>query len=154
MNSGRRPEPDALRRDRPSDRDGWTTLPAEGRKGRTPAWPLEPSRLNDPARELEVWARVWHTPQAQAWEQLGWSLDVAMYVRHVVSAERGSMDAAKEARQWSDRLGLNPAAMLRNRWRVASDEVGARRVSVATPAAVVGPAESIRDRLRAVGGGA
>jgi hypothetical protein len=32
-----------------------------------------------------------------------------------------------EARQWSDRLGLNPLAMLRLRWTIVSDEVGEAR---------------------------
>jgi hypothetical protein len=33
-----RPDPQALRRDR--DDGDWTTLPAEGRKGKPPKWPL------------------------------------------------------------------------------------------------------------------
>ena len=44
--------------------------------------------------------------------------EVALYCRYMAMAGAGDMKAAGEARQWSDRLGLNPAAMLRNRWKV------------------------------------
>lgn len=98
--------------------------------------------------EVGLWKDLWSTPQAVAWEQLRWTREVALYVRWQVLAELGDIDAGKEARQWSDRLGLNPAAMLRNRWRVATDEVGARRAAAAPP-----KANSLRDRLKALDGG-
>lgn len=195
INSGPPPDPQALRRDRPSDRDGWTLLPAGGYAGEIPEWPLlddvtlasardvalsraeqladelaaavdkaERSKLRrqldqvnervavldrqiDAQRslELEVWSSVWRTPQASVWEQQGWLRDVAQYVRHKVLGELGSLKDATEARQWSDRLGLNPAAMLRNRWRVAADEVAAHR---AAPA--VAGRTSARDRFKVV----
>jgi hypothetical protein len=74
----------------------------------------------DAQRDLEqaMWGDLWRTPQAFVWDQQRWLREVAQYVRHKVLGELGSMADAKEARQWSDRLGLNPAAMLRNRWRV------------------------------------
>lgn len=107
----------------------WLDLPADGFQGDVPEWPLrapvEDDGFHD--RELEVWAEIWRTPQAVAWAQNGWAHDAAMYVRYLVLGEAGSLDAAKEARMWSDRLGLNPAAMLKNRWRVRSDEVAERR---------------------------
>lgn len=142
-----------------------TRLPAAGRSGSAPAWPLPPDvsalalievleakveslrdQLNECQarsrarieRDLDValskatvlraqvdqqveiegqlWDELWCTPQSVAWEQLGWMRDVAQYVRHKVRGEAGSLDDAKEARQWSDRLGLNPLAMLRLRW--------------------------------------
>jgi hypothetical protein len=76
------------------------------------------------ALELSLWSTLWSTPHADAWEPLGWTRDVAQYVRHKVRGEAGSLDDAKEARQWSDRLGLNPLAMLRLRWEMQRlDEV-------------------------------
>lgn len=150
-----------------------TKLPAAGRTGRTPKWPLiadivtkakrdvaaakaealeydleerlaegkaagSIERRLDQAREqlaiydlrlkeqrkLETaaWRELWKTPQAVAWERLGWYRDVAAYVRFKVLGELGDMDAAKEARQWSDRLGLNPLALLRLRWQIAPAE--------------------------------
>lgn len=151
INSGPPPDPNALRRDRPQDRDGWTTLPAGGRTGEAPPWPLAPMDHSDPdvaaavaQREATVWADIWRTPQAVAWERLGWTADVAVYVRMLVLGEDGSTKALSEARQWSDRLGLNPAAMLRNRWRVAEDEVAERRPTVSRT--------SSRSRLKVVNG--
>jgi hypothetical protein len=160
VNSGPAPDPNALRRDRASDKDGWTLLPAGGRTTPAPAWPLRTNvaQLDADAadsrrevkadvddREAQVWADAWRSPQAVAWERLGWLHDVALYVRFVVVAERGDLKAAGEVRQWSDRLGLNPAAMLRNRWKIAPDELGARR-----DATQVRPAgrPSARDRLK------
>lgn len=160
-----------------------TRLPAEGRRGRAPAWPLPLDvvlaakrdlarrRARIAAGELEaatateaqaaarlrldaaqdaasvldaqlrvqtrlervLWSAAWKTPQAVAWDRLGWRRDVAQYVRHKARAEAGDLDAAREARQWSDRLGLNPLAMLRLRWEVAPDEVAVRRARVAAP---------------------
>ncbi len=158
INSGPPPDPNALRRDRAGDLAGWTTLPSDGYRGRTPKWPLsERIASEDEAlaelvalRERAHWTKVWRTPQAAAWVRLGWTHDVALYVRWLAMAELGDMKAAGEARQWSDRLGLNPAAMLRNRWRVAADEVTPRRAAEAK--APAGP--SARDRLKAVAGGA
>jgi hypothetical protein len=77
---------------------------------------------------------------------LGWTHDVALYVRQLVAAEGGDLKAAGESRQWSDRLGLNPAAMLRNRWKIATDETRARREQRA--------ASTVRDRMKAISGGA
>ncbi|OUM44169.1 hypothetical protein FJV46_10635 [Arthrobacter agilis] len=163
VNSGPAADPQALRRDRPADKDSWTVLPSEGRKGNAPAWPLskwrDQEKAKDPeerddagaraldARELVVWRQIWKTPQAAQWEKLGWKHDVALYVRMLVGAEQGNMKAASEARQWSDRLGLSQMAMLRNRWRIAADEVGARRTQQRP--ATQRP-KSSRDRFRVV----
>jgi hypothetical protein len=155
-----------------------TRLPAEGRKGRAPAWPfiadvvlatrrdlaagvvaelqaklerlelegkptdaaevkLERARekaailtaqVKQQARlEAQLWRDVWKLPHAVQWDRLGWRRDVAQYVRHKVLAELGDIASAKEARQWSDRLGLSPQAMLRLRWEIAVDETAVKR---------------------------
>lgn len=156
-----------------------TQLPASGRKGKAPRWPL-PADLrattqlasaeqeqeileariesgiaekSDPAKlarldqrialikarleaaekmETALWRELWRTPQAVAWERLRWTREVAQYVRWKTLAELGDIDASKEARQLSDRLGLNPLAMLRLRWEVAADEVGEARAQKST----------------------
>jgi hypothetical protein len=173
-----------------------TKLPAEGRKGKPPAWPLPPDvkrqalleRMGEQIEdlllaaqgadreaaaarrrlptlqeradmlaaeleasaelELQLWATLWSTPQAVAWERLRWTREVAAYVRWTVAAELGDLDAAKEARQWSDRLGLNPMALMRLRWEIAADEVAEQRTT-RRPAASRGA----RRGLKAVDGG-
>jgi hypothetical protein len=97
--------------------------------------------------EAQLWKDLWSLPQAVAWERLGWTRDVAQYVRHKVMGELGDLDGAKEARQWSDRLGLSPMSMLRLRWEIVADEVTPRRAEPAKPA---GP----RGRLRVADPGA
>lgn len=193
------PKPDDQRRRRNAT-VAMTRLPAEGRAGPAPAWPLIPDvvlttrhelaeakvrqleyeleeaasedrptaaieRRLDTAREkaaimaaqlreqrqLEaaLWGDLWRLPQATQWERLGWTRDVAQYVRHKVMAELGDLDGAREARQWSDRLGLSPMALLRLRWEIVADEVTSRRESRAAPAA-----RSAKARLRVVDPGA
>ena len=161
------PPKQASARRRRNAAPGMTRLPAEGRKGRPPTWPLldditmvVAKRMADAQveqleealagcdgrsrkrlqRELDaerrksaeleetmgarrrleqdLWAQLWKTPQAVQWQRLSWDREVAQYVRWKVQAEMGSLDASKEARMLSDRLGLNPLAMLRLRWEV------------------------------------
>lgn len=88
--------------------------------------------------EMSLWNELWTTPQSVMWEKFGWYREVATYVRWQIRNELGDLDAAKEARQWSDRLGLNPMAMLRLRWQVEqtneAEERGKERRRRAAPA--------------------
>lgn len=97
-----------------------TVLPAEGRQGKPPSWPL--SKMQ--AGELAAWRQVWATPQAVEWERLGWSRTVARYVRVLVESEQpdAASTARAECRQMEDRLGLSPMAMLRLRWAIDERE--------------------------------
>jgi hypothetical protein len=190
------PKPAGARR-RTNPTVAMTKLPAEGRQGDVPAWPLPPDirkqaqldRLGELIDDLSVeaqgtgrpaaaaarkllnlreradilaveleasaeqegvlWAELWHTPQAVAWERLRWTREVALYVRWSVAAQYGDMDAAKEARQWSDRLGLNALALLRLRWEIAEDEVADQRTTRTTRATATTRA---RRGLKAVDG--
>lgn len=184
------PKPDDQRRRRNAT-VATTKLPAEGRKGPAPKWPLIPDVVMSAKRDLaaakveglafdleegkpverkldaakerllildrqlaeqktleaSLWRDLWKLPQSVQWQRLGWTRDVAQYVRHKVLAELGDLDSAREARQWSDRLGLSPMAMLRLRWEVVTNEVAAKREersAAATP----------RRRLRVVDPGA
>lgn len=130
-----------------------TRLPAEGRKGSAPRFPLPPIVAKDDEggtellreRELDLWDDLWSTPQAVMWERSHAELTVARFVRFSVLAEQGDVKHATEARQLEDRLGLNPQAMLRLRWEVAEDEVAGQRQERTTRAR-----KSARDRLRVV----
>lgn len=132
------PDPLALRRDRGDDR-GWTHLPAAGRQGPPPPWPLvKPTR-----RELELWRDAWSRPQAVVWEQNGQAVEVALYVRTLREAEApaaGVMRRVLVARM-ADALGLSMPGLLRNRWVIASTDGAPAR-----PTVIAGGAA--RDRLR------
>ena len=125
---GPAPKPDGQRRRRNAPMANTLKLPAEGRAGVAPEWPagLEPS-----ARARVVWDGLWSTPQAVAWERLGWTRVVARYAQMVATTERdlGEVEDPKvyasllrtqaalmpELRQLEDRLGLTPMSMLRLR---------------------------------------
>lgn len=119
-------------------------LPAQGRKGTTPRWPLK-------GHTPKGWVALWKKPQAIMWERNGDELLVARYLhlRNMVQQPE-SLKAIMptvlgELRQMEDRLGLSPMALLRLRWEIVEDEPeeevrGPRRTSV-----------SRRGRLRVVG---
>lgn len=138
------PKLDPVRR---NSRVGPLKLPAEGRKGRVPKFPMPAMSVlrweyedkrrfqvrDDDAsearreQELELWDQLWRTPQAVAWEQMGWVRVVARYARLAAAAEELDKDALSEARQLEDRLGLTPKAMRLLLWEVVTDEVGQQR---------------------------
>ena len=101
------------------------SLPSRGRRGRTPAWPLE-------GEPPSTWAAVWKLPQAVEWERLRLHRVVARYALLLVLVERDEAVAAllSEARQMEDRLGLSPMAMARLRWEIV-DEPASRPAPVA-----------------------
>lgn len=138
--SGPAPDPNALRRER--DGASWVTLPADGRVGDAPEWPLEEFS----AREGVLWAREWRRPQAVMWERNGQELEVALYVRAVADAERvdASVSARTLVRQLQEALGLSLPGLARNRWRIGEPEV--ERVAPARSG------RSVRDRFRVVTG--
>lgn len=119
-------------------RSGLVKLPAEGRRGDPPKWPLDGRQS---AAERRLWAQLWATPQAVVWERLGWTRTVARYCRVLLVAEELAKDALAEARQLEDRLGLTPKAMRMLLWEIATDELADRRPE---------PAQDVRRRIRAV----
>jgi hypothetical protein len=94
-------------------------LPAGGRVGDPPAWPLARA-------EAETWKGLWATPQAAAWEKLGWTRVVARYAVLIEAVEESEGVPASallgEVRQMEDRLGLNPKAMRSLLWEVSSED--------------------------------
>ena len=115
--SGPPPDPNALARDRPSDRATWTALPAEGPADTTPPrWPL----LEQTVREDTLWKDLWARPQAVMWARLDQRYEVAMFCRILSRAEqpKAPIELQKVVRQYLDSLGLSVQGMLRNRWRI------------------------------------
>ena len=102
--------------------------------------------------EVELWSLLWGMPQADVWEELHAGREVAQYVRWKIRAEQGDLKAATEARLLSDRLGLNPLALLRLRLEIeaveAAEEKGAQRRR-ARPVASRGDGEDPRAALSA-----
>jgi hypothetical protein len=148
-NSGPPPDPQALRRDRPSDAATWIHLPAAGRQGDPPAFPLPRPTM----REKAIWEREWRRPQAIEWERLGLHEEVAMYVRIFATAERSNDKGADKARgrlpYYQQDLGLNLGGLKLRRWIIDS----APEQRQATPPNDT-DRQSAKARLRALQGGA
>lgn len=142
--SGPAPDPNALRRDRPGDKD-WSVLPAEGFSGDVPVFPLADALK----AELALWGRLWVKPQAHMWSQLGLEFQVAAYVRAFLeSVEAGASAGLKTAvLRMEAELGLSTVGMNQLRWKISSDELAERREDVPQRAS------AMKNRLRAVNGG-
>lgn len=123
-------------------RNGPRKLPASGRKGPVPDWPL-PGKPT--AVERDAWRDLWATPQSVIWEELGWTRNVARFCRVMCEAEkRGASTMVRaECRQMEDRLGLTPKSMRMLLWEVVNDAPANTSQHAAT-------VEDIRKRIKAV----
>lgn len=158
-----------------SERRGYslTALPAEGYSGPVPDFPLPPRSVmrweveekhryqvvDDVAteavseREHELWAWLWRTPQACAWSMPSesWRLHtIALYVRTFVICEGSDATAADKGslHRFADQIGMTTAGLAEMGWKVAVDEVGAKRAEQLKPA----EPKSSRDRMKVVSG--
>jgi hypothetical protein len=140
--SGPPRQPGAIRRGRTGD-TGMTVLPAAGREGEAPPWPLaRPNKF-----ERETWEREWRRPQAVMWERLGWEVQVAIYVRTMRQATTAKASAGTMTnllRQMVN-LGLTEDGMARNQWKIVEEPP-----SAAPPRRA--PSTSAKDRLKLIGG--
>lgn len=146
-NSGRKPDPNAFRRDR-SDDASWVTLPREGYRGSVPDFPL-PDAL---ASEVELWAKLWAKPQGFMWAQLGLELEVAAYVRAFLESvqERASAGLKTAVLRMAAEIGLSVPGMNQFRWKFSEDELSAKRQEF-DEQEQAGP--SVRERLEALRNG-
>ncbi|WP_017616376.1 phage terminase small subunit [Nocardiopsis salina] len=149
--SGPPPDPNALRRNRKQDASGWATLPAEGRTGPVPGWPLTEVR----PREWDLWRELWSRPQAVMWESLGLDIEVALFARALAEAEEPEprADAAKLTKQYMESLGLTAPGLLRLRWKVGPTEDAPAAEPVEPSKAKTPRRKSARDRLKVVSDG-
>lgn len=117
---GPAPKPTDQRRRRNAPSANTVKLPATGRSGPPPAWPLD-------SEQPSFWAELWASPQAVAWERAGWIRMIARYASLVVATEQESCPALifGEVRQMEDRLGLSPMSLLRLRWEIEEVEAPA-----------------------------
>jgi hypothetical protein len=141
--SGPPPDPNALRRER--DKGEWTLLPAAGRPGDPPVWPLR--GFSD--RESELWADLWRKPQALMWERYGQEIEVALYVRNLAQVEqpKAPINLGTLVRQQSDSLGMTTPGLRANRWRIVA---AVPAESVPPPAKTEPKRTSSRSRLKVV----
>lgn len=138
---GPAPKDPAQRRRRHATGAQKTLLPASGRTGAAPRWPLA-------AAKPSLWSSLWRSPQAVAWQRDGLVRVVARYALLLVDAEEpgAPITLLGEVRQLEDRLGLNPKAMRSLLWEISTDELAEKRAE--QPAASL--AESARSRLKVV----
>lgn len=181
IRSGPQPDPKSGR----SEQRGYTltALPAEGYTGPIPKFPLpapvlelslprgpvsgelldilkgerDEAQQRITAREAEVWAELWRTPQACAWSlpSEAWRLrHIAMYCRVSVRCEAGDVPASfyAQVHRFADQIGLTSAGLAMMGWKVAEDEVAAKAQQRSSKAPAEKPAAPTR-RLRAVNGG-
>lgn len=112
-----------------SEKREFTDLPAGGFDGYVPVFPLPDVGDGTRKREVQLWKRIWRYPQAVMWSREKWRQDaVAHYVRISIRVENGAKAAEVTAMlRLRDEIGLSPAGMALNGWRVAADQVGEKR---------------------------
>lgn len=133
-----------------SDRRGYVleVLPASGRKGKAPEFPLPDAT----ERELEVWAEAWRSPQALAWERPEHSFrrrTVALWVRLSVRCEDPEVPASLLAQlhRFADQIGMTTAGLAEMGMKIAPDAKVATTSKPSTRKTAGGA------RLRAINGG-
>lgn len=145
VRSGPAQDPMAVRR-RGGVSSGFVHLPAGGREGDTPIWPLP----GKPAKfKVDTWEQLWHRPEAVMWERLGMEIQVALYIEALVASMKPGAPAARMATVMSlqDQLGLSVAGRAKNRW-LTDDAPQAPSVPKRAPTSTA------KDRLALLQGGA
>lgn len=110
-------------------------LPASGRTGRPPAFPLPAGVIERAARarELALWAELWKTPQALWWERNPWLwLTVAKYCRVMVATEAAPAASASllsRERELRNECALSPDGLKMNGLAIAPDQLAERRAA-------------------------
>lgn len=154
-----------------SDARGFSldALPSEGYQGDVPEFPLprvwrwvdtyvdkKKIRETDSGateqfreRELAIWADAWETPQAKAWSGESWRwMTIAEYCRlkTIVELEPdANASLVAQLHRYRDQIGLTPAGMKENGWKIAVDELAPKRADAAED-----EPDDPRDRLTVV----
>jgi hypothetical protein len=122
--SGPTPDPRSGR----SERRGiqFNALPAEGYGGEAPDFPLPDCTYN----EKSLWLWAWKQPQAAVWAREPWRWpNVALWVRTFVrcSSEEAKAADINSLHRLADDIGMTTAGLRLNGWKIAADEVAAKR---------------------------
>ncbi|MFI5504475.1 hypothetical protein ACFLIN_03810 [Corynebacterium kutscheri] len=116
------PKPESERRRRNAPMANTVRLPAQGRKGKPPQWPLG-------GRAPRGWVELWKKPQAIMWERCGDELVVARYLvlrnllQYPEDASKIQATALGQLQRLEDALGLNPISRLKLRWEIVDGDV-------------------------------
>ena len=110
-----------------------TALPVDGYSGPVPKFPLPADGdVKRAAREKALWRDAWRSPQACAWSMEAWRMRiVAQYCRVaavVVLDPSASAALVAQLHRFRDQLGLTPAGLRDNGWRIADAPVELRPV--------------------------
>lgn len=143
------PDPNALRRERPSDIASWTDLPAGAKVSPAPAWCL----VGSTDRELELWAYYWNKPQAILWQRNRQEMEVALFVRNLAIAELpglGVVTLQTLLLKQMENLLLTIPAMYKARVKIVADQVSVKRATKATAKSAKGNGSTMKDRLKVV----
>lgn len=113
------PKPPEQRRRR-NKSAAWVDLPAEGRKGRAPKWPIG---YPPTAEARKIWNEYWRKPQAVEWERLGCHRTVAMLCVFEDQINAGATTASVLSKHGllSAELGLTPKALRNLGWVITDD---------------------------------
>lgn len=150
-----------------------TSLPAKGRSGNPPAFPLpkiarhvielvdgKPAKVPSAKagtefrkRELEIWRSVWKTPQAVAWERDAWRWPtIAEFCRLktiIESEPEANAALVARLREYRNEIGLSPDGLKMNGWAIAPDQLAEKRAErekkpAAKSAKSAGPVRRLR----------
>lgn len=141
--AGRPQDPNAIDKSRRKLPPGMTELPATGRRGDPPPWPLG----SQTDREAEMWARFWRKPQAIIWERLHYVEIVGLFVRQFCEGESAgnSAENRKAIQTYFSVLCLTPTSLKAAGYVIADTDEESPGAEPSRP-----PRASSRGRLRAV----
>ena len=110
-----------------------TALPVDGYSGPVPKFPLPADGdVKRAAREKALWRDAWRSPLACAWSMEAWRTRiVAQYCRVAAVVEldpSASAALVAQLHRFRDQLGLTPAGLRDNGWRIADAPVELRPV--------------------------
>lgn len=135
--AGRRPDPESERSER--RKYVLTALPVEGYEGIVPSFPI-PDDFGDQLlreRELMIWDDAWRTPQACAWSMEPWRHRIIAQYCRISALIELSPDPGPgliaQLHRFRDQLGLTPAGLSENGWKIADKPVALEAVPEVRP---------------------
>lgn len=137
IRSGPRPDPNSERSEQ--RKFVLSALPVEGYTDTVPDFPI-PDDFGDQTmreRELTIWQESWATPQACAWSMEPWRHRIiAQYCRMAALVELSpdpGPGLIAQLHRYRDQIGLTPAGLVENGWKIADVPVTLEPVADVRP---------------------